>query len=58
VTVELDGDTFAANATVLREEERTHYYAIQAERMPQFAEYEAKTSRIIPVVELHRASAE
>ncbi|HWD96658.1 MAG TPA: nitroreductase family deazaflavin-dependent oxidoreductase [Acidimicrobiales bacterium] len=58
VTVELDGDTFAANATVLHDEERTRYYAIQAERMPQFAEYEAKTSRIIPVVELHRASAE
>jgi deazaflavin-dependent oxidoreductase (nitroreductase family) len=57
VTVELDDDTFAANAIALQGEERDRIYAMQAERMPQFAEYQEKTTRVIPVVELHRMSA-
>jgi hypothetical protein len=34
--------------------ERDRLYAIQAERYPGFAEYQAKTKRVIPVVELVR----
>ncbi len=58
VTVELNDDTFAANAIVLQGEERDSIYPIQAERMPQFAEYQEKTTSVIPVVELHRMSAD
>ncbi len=57
VTVELDDETFAATAVVLQGEERDRIYEAQAERMPQFAEYQEKTTRVIPVVELHRMSA-
>jgi deazaflavin-dependent oxidoreductase (nitroreductase family) len=58
VTVELDNDTFAASAVVLQGSERDRVYGTQAEKMPQFAEYQEKTTRVIPVVELHRISAE
>jgi deazaflavin-dependent oxidoreductase (nitroreductase family) len=58
VTVELNDETFAASAVVLHGEERDNIYRVQAERMPQFAEYQEKTVRVIPVVELHRMSAE
>jgi deazaflavin-dependent oxidoreductase (nitroreductase family) len=54
VTVEMGTDTFEANATPIDESERQRIYALQAERYPGFAEYQAKTSRIIPVVELVR----
>ncbi len=56
VTVEIGTETYAATATSLPEPERTRVYRVQAERFPGFAEYEQKTSRIIPVVELTRAS--
>jgi deazaflavin-dependent oxidoreductase (nitroreductase family) len=58
VTVELNDETFAATAIVLHGEERDSTYRVQAERLPQFAEYQEKTVRVIPVVELHRISAE
>jgi deazaflavin-dependent oxidoreductase (nitroreductase family) len=58
VTVELDDETFAATAIVLHGQERDRTYRVQAERMPQFADYQEKTVRVIPVVELHRLSAE
>jgi deazaflavin-dependent oxidoreductase (nitroreductase family) len=58
VTVELNDETFAATAIVLHGEERDSIYQVQAGRMPQFAEYQEKTVRVIPVVELHRMSAE
>ena len=54
VVVELGTETFDAVAKPLPEDERARIYAIQAERFPGFAEYEAKTSRTIPVVELIR----
>ena len=56
VTVELGAQTFAAEATPVSSEERARIYAIQARRYPGFAEYEAKTTRVIPVVELVRSS--
>ena len=56
VTVELGAGTFSATATPVSGAERDRVYAIQAQRYPGFAEYEAKTTRVIPVVELVRAS--
>lgn len=55
VTVEVGTETFAATATPLAEDERASVYAKQAALYPGFAEYQAKTSRVIPVVELVRA---
>ena len=55
VTVELGGAAFAATATVIRNEERDRIYAVQAARIPQFGEYQTKTTRTIPVVELRKA---
>jgi deazaflavin-dependent oxidoreductase (nitroreductase family) len=54
VTVEIGGETFEAEATVLEGEERDRLYAKQASVMPPFAEYQAKTDRVIPVVALSR----
>jgi hypothetical protein len=40
--------------TDLQGEERDRLYAAQAEVMPNFAEYQAGTKRIIPVTALSR----
>jgi deazaflavin-dependent oxidoreductase (nitroreductase family) len=56
VTAEVGTETFAADAAPLAREERDKVYAEQAKRYPGFAEYQEKTSRVIPVVELKRAS--
>ena len=52
VTVELGTQSFEANAVVAEGEERDRLYAAQAAVMEGFKEYEAKTSRVIPVVRL------
>ena len=54
VTLEVGSETFAARATVLAGEERDGLFAEQARRNRGFAEYQAKTSRVIPVVALER----
>jgi deazaflavin-dependent oxidoreductase (nitroreductase family) len=55
VTVELPGETFAARATALTEgPERERLYRAQADLMPNFAEYQEKTERLIPVVVLEK----
>jgi deazaflavin-dependent oxidoreductase (nitroreductase family) len=54
VTVEMGPDTFDATATVVEGPERDRIYAEQASRYPGFAEYQANTDRIIPVVALAR----
>jgi deazaflavin-dependent oxidoreductase (nitroreductase family) len=54
VTVELGADTFRATAAPIEGAERDRLYDLQKQRYPAFAEYEAKTSRVIPVVELRR----
>jgi deazaflavin-dependent oxidoreductase (nitroreductase family) len=54
VRVELGTDDFNAVATPLEGSERDRIYAIQAERFPGFGEYQEKTTRVIPVVELVR----
>lgn len=52
VTVELGGDTFKAIAKPVTGEERDKIYARWAEMYPQFGEYQEKTTRKIPVIEL------
>ncbi len=54
VTVEVGPETYEATATVLTGEERDRLYARQASLFPQFAEYQSKTTRKIPVVALER----
>ena len=54
VVVEVGTDRFDAVATPLAGDERDREFAAQAARNPAFAEYAAKTSRVIPVVALAR----
>lgn len=54
VTVEVGEDSFEATAVVITGEERDQLYAKQVEVMPGFAEYQAKTTRVIPVIALQR----
>lgn len=55
VTVEIGTETYAARARVAEGAERDRLYAAQAAMMPNFDEYAAKTSRVIPVIVLDRA---
>jgi deazaflavin-dependent oxidoreductase (nitroreductase family) len=54
VIVELGTERFDATATSLADGERDRVYARQSELYPQFADYQTKTERLIPVVELIR----
>jgi deazaflavin-dependent oxidoreductase (nitroreductase family) len=54
VEVEFGEDHFRARATPLSGEERDRIYAEQVKRMPGFGEYQEKTDRLIPVIELRR----
>ena len=54
VTVETGSEQFQARATVAAEPERTRLYNKMVEMMPGFAEYQEKTSRVIPVIILTR----
>jgi len=54
VTVEVGTQSYEAEAVVVEGEERDRLYAAQAEKMEGFKDYEAKTSRVIPVVRLVR----
>ena len=53
--LEVGDETFDADATVAEGEERERLFTKQASIMPGFAEYQAKTDRVIPVVVLTRA---
>jgi deazaflavin-dependent oxidoreductase (nitroreductase family) len=55
VTVEVGTESYPATAVVLTGDERDRFYAEQARRYPGFAEYEEKTTRVIPVVALVRS---
>ena len=55
VSVERATEIYEATAKVVAEPERQQIYAVQARRYPGFAEYQTKTSRVIPVVELSRS---
>jgi deazaflavin-dependent oxidoreductase (nitroreductase family) len=54
VTVEVGTEQYQAVATVAPEPERTHLYGQMVAMMPGFAEYQRKTSRVIPVITLKR----
>ena len=55
VTVEIGQERFQARAVVAKGQERDRLYTQMAERLPQFAEYQQKTTnRQIPVVVLER----
>jgi deazaflavin-dependent oxidoreductase (nitroreductase family) len=53
-TVEVGTKTFDVTAIVLTGEERDRLYARQAALFPGFADYEAKTTRRLPVIALQR----
>lgn len=55
VRVEVGTETIPARATVLTGEDRDRVYRGQAERATQFAGYQQKTSRVIPVIALDPA---
>ena len=55
-TVELGTDRFAVTARVLSGAERDELYERQAALYPGFAEYQANTSRTIPVIALERTA--
>jgi deazaflavin-dependent oxidoreductase (nitroreductase family) len=52
VSVEVGPATQSATAVAVTGDERDRIYREQATRYPGFAEYQEKTSRVIPVVEL------
>ena len=54
VTVEVGAEKYQARAVVPEDAERDRLYNAQAALMPNFAEYQAKTTRRIPVVVLER----
>ena len=54
VTVEFGAEQFQAQAEVAAEPERTRLFQKMVAVMPGFAEYEKKTTRVIPVVILTR----
>jgi len=56
VIVEVGTERFEAQATVVGPDERDALYRKQASRYSQFAEYERKTTRTIPVIRLTRTN--
>jgi deazaflavin-dependent oxidoreductase (nitroreductase family) len=52
LVVEIGSERVPATFEILPEPKRSEVYAEQASSFPQFAEYEEKTDRVIPVVEL------
>ena len=50
VSVETGAESFQARASIAVEPERTRLYNQMVEMMPGFAEYQRKTTRVIPVV--------
>jgi deazaflavin-dependent oxidoreductase (nitroreductase family) len=55
VTVEVPDEEFSARARVTKGDERQRLFDAQAALMPNFNEYQSKTTREIPVVVLERS---
>lgn len=55
-TVEVGTEQFEVTAVELQGEERDRLYSKHAEQHPQFVEYQASTTRKIPVVALERVA--
>ena len=49
-TIEVGSDTLEVVASEATGEERERLFNAQAERSPQFAEYQQQTERVIPVI--------
>jgi deazaflavin-dependent oxidoreductase (nitroreductase family) len=56
-TIEVGTETLRVKAIELHGEERDELYARQAERYPGFADYQARTKRVIPVFALEPVSS-
>lgn len=56
VTVEIGTEQFQALAEIVAEPERTRLYSKMVEMMPGFADYQRKTTRVIPVIVLTRVA--
>jgi deazaflavin-dependent oxidoreductase (nitroreductase family) len=54
VTVEFGTETFQSLAEITSEPERSRLFSKMVEQMPGFADYQQKTSRVIPVIVLTR----
>ena len=54
VTVEVGSETFTARARVTEGAERDQLFAERVAASPNFAEYQRRTARVIPVVVLER----
>lgn len=54
VTIELPGESFTSKAVIPEGEERRRIYDQHAAQMPRFADYQAMTTREIPVVVIPR----
>jgi deazaflavin-dependent oxidoreductase (nitroreductase family) len=52
VTIEVGSDTIDVLASEATGEERERLFGTQVERVPQFADYEKKAGRVIPVIVL------
>jgi deazaflavin-dependent oxidoreductase (nitroreductase family) len=52
VRIEVGTDTIAARAEEATGDDRDRLFRAQAKRSPQFAEYQRKTERVIPVIVL------
>jgi deazaflavin-dependent oxidoreductase (nitroreductase family) len=50
VAIEVGSQTLAVRASLAAPDERERLYRVQAERLPQFAEYQRVADRTIPVV--------
>jgi deazaflavin-dependent oxidoreductase (nitroreductase family) len=57
VKIEVGADTIDVIASEASGEERERLYRTQAERVPQFADYEQQTERVIPVIVLTATAA-
>ncbi|WP_328402045.1 nitroreductase family deazaflavin-dependent oxidoreductase [Nocardia sp. NBC_00403] len=57
LTVEIGTEKYPAKAEFVTGIERDELYARMVEILPGFAEYEAKTERVIPVVAVYRRAA-
>ena len=57
VRIEVGADTIDVVATEATGEERERLFRTQAERVPQFAEYEKQADRVIPVIVLTPAES-
>jgi deazaflavin-dependent oxidoreductase (nitroreductase family) len=54
VTVEVGTEKFQAQAEITQEPERTRLFNLMVGMMPGFADYQQKTTRVIPVITLTR----